>query len=99
MSANQLALWYLVAAVSFILALRGLSGPQTARRGNVYGMIGMAIALLATLAIVYARTKNVLPILGPMAIGGATGALGARPLPMSALPQLIAAMHSAARLD
>ena len=48
MSANQLALWYLVAAVSFILALRGLSSPHTARRGNLYGMIGMTIAVLAT---------------------------------------------------
>ena len=94
MSANQLALWYLVAAVSFILALRGLSGPQTARRGNVYGMIGMAIALLATLAIVYARTKNVLPILGAMAIGGAIGAVVARWVQMTQMPQLIAAMHS-----
>ncbi len=94
MSANQLALWYLVAAVSFILALRGLSGPQTARRGNVYGMIGMAIALLATLAIVYARTKNVLPTLGAMAIGGAIGAVVARWVQMTQMPQLIAAMHS-----
>ncbi len=51
MSANQLALWYLVAAVSFILALKGLSGPHTARRGNLYGMVGMAIALLVTLAL------------------------------------------------
>jgi len=51
MSANQLALWYLVAAVSFILALKGLSSPPTARRGNLYGMIGMAIALLVTLAV------------------------------------------------
>jgi len=78
MSANQVALWYLVAAVSFILALRGLSGPQTARRGNVYGMIGMAIALLVTLALVYSHSKNVLPILVAMAIGGVIGAVVAR---------------------
>ena len=71
MSANQLALWYLVAAVSFILALKGLSSPHTARRGNLFGMIGMAIALLVTLALVYSHSKNVLPILGGMAVGGA----------------------------
>jgi len=94
MSANQLALWYLVAAVSFILALRGLSGPQTARRGNVYGMIGMAIALLVTLALVYSHSKNVLPILAAMAVGGAVGALVARWVQMTQMPQLIAAMHS-----
>src|SRR2546427_8411752 len=94
MSANQVALWYLVAAVSFILALRGLSGPQTARRGNVYGMIGMAIALLVTLALVYSHSKNVLPILAAMAIGGAIGAVVARWVQMTQMPQLIAAMHS-----
>jgi NAD(P) transhydrogenase subunit beta len=77
MSANQLALWYLVAAVSFILALKGLSSPHTARRGNVYGMAGMAIALLVTLALVYSHSKHVLPILGGMA-SAALGAIVAR---------------------
>src|SRR6202521_4706355 len=94
MSANQLALSYLVAAVSFILALRGLSGPHTARRGNLYGMIGMAIALLVTLALIYSHTKNVLPILAAMAVGGAIGAVVARRVQMTQMPQLIAAMHS-----
>src|ERR1700693_1905044 len=94
MSANQLALWYLVAAVSFILALRGLSGPQTARRGNLYGMIGMAIALLVTLALVYSHTKNVLPILVAMAVGAAAGAVVAQRVQMTQMPQLIAPMHS-----
>jgi NAD(P) transhydrogenase subunit beta len=94
MSANQLALWYLVAAVSFILALKGLSGPHTARRGNLYGMIGMAIALLVTLALVYSHSKNVLPILGGMAIGGTIGAIVARRVQMTQMPELVAAMHS-----
>ena len=49
MSANQLALWYLAASVLFILALKGLSSPVSARRGNFFGMIGMAIAVLVTL--------------------------------------------------
>ncbi len=52
MTANQVALWYLVASVLFILALKGLSSPATARRGNLFGIIGMAIAVLTTLAIV-----------------------------------------------
>src|SRR5215831_3683489 len=94
MSANQLALWYLVAAVSFILALRGLSGPHTARRGNLYGMIGMTIALLVTLALVYSQTKNVLPIIVAMAIGGSIGAIVARRVQMTQMPELVAAMHS-----
>jgi len=94
MSANQLALWYLVAAVSFILALKGLSGPHTARRGNVYGMVGMAIALLVTLALVYSNSKNVLPILGGMAVGGVLGAIVARRVQMTQMPELVAAMHS-----
>jgi len=94
MSANQLALWYLVAAVSFILALKGLSSPPTARRGNLYGMIGMAIALLVTLALVYSHSKQVLPIVGAMAVGGVIGAIVARRVQMTQMPELVAAMHS-----
>src|SRR5882757_2087529 len=94
MSANQLALWYLVAAVSFILALKGLSSPHTARRGNLFGMIGMAIAVLVTLALIYSHTKNILPILGGMVVGGSLGALVARRVQMTQMPELIAAMHS-----
>jgi len=94
MSANQLALWYLVAAVSFILALKGLSSPPTARRGNLYGMVGMAIALLVTLALVYSHSKQVLPIVAAMAVGGVIGAIVARRVQMTQMPELVAAMHS-----
>ena len=59
MSANQVALWYLVASVCFILALKGLSSPHTSRRGNLFGMVGMAIAVVVTLALVYSNTKNI----------------------------------------
>jgi len=59
MSANQVALWYLVASVCFILALKGLSSPHTSRRGNAFGIAGMAIAVLVTLALVYSNTRNV----------------------------------------
>jgi len=90
MNANLLALWYLAASVLFILALKGLSSPVLARRGNLFGMIGMAIAVLVTLAI----TKNVTFILVAAAIGGTIGALVARRVQMTQMPELVAAMHS-----
>jgi len=90
MSANQLALWYLAASVLFILALKGLSSPVSARRGNLFGVIGMAIAVLVTLAI----TKKVAFILVAMATGGMIGAFVARRVQMTQMPELVAAMHS-----
>jgi H+-translocating NAD(P) transhydrogenase subunit beta len=94
MSANQVALWYLVASVSFILALKGLSHPSTARRGNLFGMIGMAIAVTVTLALVYSNTKNVAMILAGIAVGGTVGAIIARRVHMTQMPELVAAFHS-----
>ena len=73
MSANQLTLWYLVASVCFILALKGLSHPETARRGNWFGIAGMTIAVLTTIAVV-ARGRVDL-ILIAMLAGGSLGAL------------------------
>jgi NAD(P) transhydrogenase subunit beta len=90
MSANQLALWYLAASVLFILALKGLSSPVSARRGNLFGVIGMAIAVLVTLAI----TKKVAYILVAAAIGATVGAFVARRVQMTQMPELVAAMHS-----
>jgi len=90
MSANLLALWYLAASVLFILALKGLSSPVSARRGNLFGMVGMAIAVLVTLAI----TKNVAFILVAAAVGGTIGAFVARRVQMTQMPELVAAMHS-----
>jgi len=90
MSANQLALWYLAASVLFILALKGLSSPVLARRWNLFGMIGMTIAILVTLAI----TKKVAFILIAAAIGGMIGAFVAKRVQMTQMPQLVAAMHS-----
>ena len=92
MSANQLTLWYLAASVLFILALKGLSSPTTARRGNLFGMIGMGIAVLVTLAVV--ARGNVAGILLAMVIGGAVGAFVARRVEMTQMPELVAAMHS-----
>jgi NAD(P) transhydrogenase subunit beta len=83
---------YLVAAVCFILALRGLSSPVTARQGNLFGMIGMGIAVVTTL--VAPNVVNYLPMALAVAIGGGIGAVVARKVQMTALPQLVAAFHS-----
>src|SRR5205823_789395 len=95
MSADLAALCYLVAGALFILALRGLSNPETSRRGNLFGMIGMAIAVATTLAshppASYAAWGLV--ALG-MALGGGTGAVIARRVPMTSMPELVAAFHS-----
>jgi len=90
MSADQLALWYLGASVLFILALKGLSSPASARRGNLFGVIGMAIAVVVTLAV----TKKVAFILVAAAIGAMVGAFVARRVQMTQMPELVAAMHS-----
>ena len=95
MSSNLDALLYLVAGVLFILALRGLSSPETSRRGNYLGMTGMAIAVLTTLAV--ARPETPLTwaiIIVGIAIGGGIGAVVARRIPMTAMPELVAAFHS-----
>ncbi len=90
MTANLLTLWYLVASVCFILALKGLSSPESARRGNAFGIAGMAIAILFTLAIV---ENHGLIVLG-IAIGAVIGTLVARRVQMTQMPELVAAMHS-----
>src|SRR6266403_1918368 len=95
MNANLSALLYLVAGVLFILSLRGLSSPASSRRGNLFGMIGMAIAVGTTLAN-HPPTDTlawILVIIG-VAIGGAIGAVIARRVPMTSMPELVAAFHS-----
>ena len=95
MSANLAALLYLVSGVLFILALRGLSSPETSRRGNVLGMVGMALAIATTLAVAAPKHGITwLMIIGGFAIGGGIGAYIARRIPMTAMPQLVAAFHS-----
>lgn len=90
MSANMVALAYLVASVFFILALKGLSSPESARRGNLFGMVGMVIAVATTLTL----TQNWPLILGCIAVGGVIGALVAQRVQMTAMPELVAFMHS-----
>jgi NAD(P) transhydrogenase subunit beta len=94
MSASLTAVLYLVAAVLFILALRGLSNPETSRRGNRLGMAGMAIAIAATLAHHGMSLPGFLLIALAIAIGGTIGTIVARRIQMTALPQLVAAFHS-----
>ncbi|HJT06711.1 MAG TPA: NAD(P)(+) transhydrogenase (Re/Si-specific) subunit beta [Stellaceae bacterium] len=92
MSANLSAFLYLVASVCFIMALRGLSSPDTARGGNIYGIVGMLIAVGTTLAM-----PNVVsyPVIGlGIIIGGILGSFIALRIQMTALPQLVAAFHS-----
>jgi len=98
MNANIAALLYLASGVLFILALRGLSSPVTSRRGNQMGMVGMTIAVLTTLATLWTEGALDVITLGligiGVAIGGGVGAVIARRVPMTAMPQLVAAFHS-----
>ena len=96
MSPNIVALLYLVSGVLFILALRGLSSPESSRQGNVYGMIGMTIAVLTTLMQLDAPDSAVtwLLIIAGIGIGGTIGAVTAQRIPMTAMPELVAAFHS-----
>ena len=95
MGVNFAALLYLVSGSLFIMALRGLSSPATSRKGNIYGMVGMGIAVVTTLAI-SAPTQPLAwaLIIAGIAIGGGIGAYLARTIAMTAMPQLVAAFHS-----
>ncbi|MES2906113.1 MAG: NAD(P)(+) transhydrogenase (Re/Si-specific) subunit beta, partial [Pseudomonadota bacterium] len=95
MSANLAALFYLASAVLFILALRGLSSPVTAQKGNMFGMAGMALAVLTTLMLHPPATmRGIMMIAGGLVLGGGIGAVIARRVPMTKMPQLVAAFHS-----
>src|ERR1700744_6487389 len=96
--ANFSALSYLVSGVLFILALSGLSSPETSRKGNLYGMIGMAIAVGGTILNLASKgtldiTTIVLIICG-IAVGGIIGTVIAQKVAMTQMPQLVAAFHS-----
>jgi NAD(P) transhydrogenase subunit beta len=90
MSANEVALIYLLAAIFFILALKGLSSPLSARRGNLSGIVGMVIAI----AVTFVMTHNIGLIILGIAIGGTIGTVIARRVQMTAMPELVAFMHS-----
>ena len=98
MNASLAALAYLVSGVLFILSLRGLSSPETSRQGNTFGMIGMALAIGVTLLTLGTTgaldTVTLALIAGGVIVGGGTGALIAKRVAMTDMPQLVAAFHS-----
>ncbi|MDG4899584.1 MULTISPECIES: NAD(P)(+) transhydrogenase (Re/Si-specific) subunit beta [unclassified Mesorhizobium] len=94
MTVNLASFLYLVSGILFILALRGLSHPTTSRQGNLYGMIGMGIAIATTLALALPSAGRFGLIVLGLAIGGGVGAYVARRIAMTSMPQLVAAFHS-----
>jgi len=86
------AIAYLVAAVCFIMSLRGLSSPETSRKGNIYGMVGMAIAIITT--VLDPSVVSYDWIIGALVVGGVIGFIIARKIAMTDMPQLVAAFHS-----
>ena len=94
MNANFAAFLYLVSGVLFITALRGLSHPATSRKGNTYGMVGMGIAIVTTLLLAKPSFGGLMLIVLGLAIGGGVGAVIARRIAMTSMPQLVAAFHS-----
>ena len=95
MTPNLAAILYVISGVLFILALRGLSSPATSRRGNVFGMLGIAIAIITTLLAIGVTGFGLILVVVALAIGGGIGALIAKKIPMTDMPQLIAGFHSA----
>ena len=98
MSMNLVTLLYLVASVFFIQALKGLSHPTTSLRGNLFGMVGMAIAILTTGALIVeisgGKAQGMVYVLGALVVGGAAGTLMAKRVEMTKMPELVAFMHS-----
>ncbi len=95
MNANISAALYLVAGVLFILALRGLSSPELSRRGNMFGIVGMTIAVLTTLAGHPPQGLGAwILVIAGIVLGGGIGAVIARRVPMTSMPELVAAFHS-----
>ncbi|MBP6224348.1 MAG: NAD(P)(+) transhydrogenase (Re/Si-specific) subunit beta [Rhizobacter sp.] len=103
MSLNLVTLLYLVASICFIQALKGLSHPTTSIRGNLFGMVGMTIAVLTTAALIVklagastasASTGGLIYVIGALVVGGAVGAVMAKRVEMTKMPELVAFMHS-----
>jgi len=93
-SANLLAIFYLISGILFILALRGLSSPETSRQGNFFGIIGMAIAITVTFLSIDNFSSGFLYVILFLLIGGSIGAFIAFKIPMTAMPELVAGFHS-----
>ena len=91
---NLVAVAYIAAAILFILSLGGLSNPETSRRGNLYGIVGMTIAVLATVFGPRVTAAGVPWIVGALALGGGIGLYAAKKVQMTQMPELVALMHS-----
>ena len=94
MSANLSAIFYLISGILFILALRGLSSPETSRQGNFFGILGMTIAIVVTIFSVGNFSSSIIYVLIVFIIGGSIGAFIAFKIPMTAMPELVAGFHS-----
>ncbi len=94
MSVNLLAIFYLISGVLFILALRGLSSPETSRKGNLFGILGMLIAITVTFLSIENFSTGFIYVLIILLAGGSIGALIAYRIPMTAMPELVAGFHS-----
>ena len=94
MSPNLAAFLYLVSGILFILALRGLSSPETSRQGNLFGISGMLIAIIVTFLVVEFFFKEFVYVLIFLLTGGIIGYVIAYKIPMTAMPQLVAGFHS-----
>ena len=88
MSANLSAIFYLVSGVLFILALRGLSSPETSRQGNFFGILGMVIAITVTFLSVGSFSSGLIYVLIFLLVGGLIGAFIAYKIPMTAMPEV-----------
>ena len=93
-SPNLSAIFYLISGILFILALRGLSSPETSRQGNFFGILGMIIAITVTFLTVGNFSRKMNYVLLFLVIGGAIGAFIAFKIPMTAMPELVAGFHS-----
>ena len=101
-SMNLVTMMYLIASVCFIQALKGLSSPSTARTGNAFGMSGMAIAAITTVALIFKLNSQATTtggmgfslVIGGVVVGGAIGTYAAKKVEMTKMPELVAAMHS-----
>ena len=94
MSVNLLAIFYLISGALFILALRGLSSPETSRRGNLFGILGMIIAITVTFLSIGNFSIGFIYVLIVLLVGGSIGAFIAYKIPMTAMPELVAGFHS-----
>jgi NAD(P) transhydrogenase subunit beta len=94
MSINLVTMAYIAAAILFIMSLGGLSNPETSRRGNLYGIVGMTIAVLATVLGPRVTAAGLPWIVGSLAVGGGIGLYAAKKVQMTQMPELVALMHS-----